>query len=369
MALKTMWFQINNYALGCVLFCTVIFTGATTLAHSGNDDHAVDWGATVNINSTPDGAAYGRMIKLSDGSWLAVTTIFPPGRPSQLVFVSSADACRTWQAVTTLGVPDRKLDNGQLVQLRDGSVLVAMRSLIDGESYRLEVYRSADRGRSWHYLSTIDTNDDPHGRRDRGVWEPHLNVLADGRLAVMYANEKHADEKPSYNQVISQKVSNDHGTTWGPETVVVAEPAGGKLRPGMPVWTRMANGKWIVVYEIVNLNTDVHYKISRDGVTWAQGLGTRIAEQHCGPYVLSLIDGRLLVTSCQNEVSISDDYAETWQRVDPSPWTFGYSFSWASLYQVSAHEIAVMATMPPQEDRKSRVALRFGALLPRTRRH
>ncbi len=315
------------------------------------------------VNGASDGSTYGRMIKLADGAWLAVTTVFPAGRASQLEFLTSGDNGRSWQAVSRLGEPGRKFDNGQLVQLRNGSVLVALRSLIDRVSYRLDVYRSADRGRTWRYLRRLDANESPRGRGDRGLWEPYLKVLAGGRLAVMYANEKPADETPSYNQVIAQKVSPDDGATWGTEVRVVEEPGGGKLRPGMPVFTRMANGQWIVVFEIVNRNADVNYKLSPDGVTWPRGLGARIAEQHCGPYVRALADGRLLVTSCQNEVSISQDYAATWRRIDPAPWTFGYSFSWASLYQTSAHEVAVMASVP-QTGGGHKVALRFGTLRP-----
>ncbi len=364
--MKVVLFQLIKWLLISTVFCATVFTGGAAHAQNG-DDHSIIWGATVTVNESPNGATYGRMIKLADGTWLAVTTIFLPGLTSRLEFLSSTDDCRHWTSVSKLAEPNRKLDNGQLVQLRDGSILVAMRSLIDGQSYRLVVNHSPDRARSWRYLSTIDANESPGGRKDRGLWEPHLSVLSDGRLAVMYANEKHAGETPSYNQMISQRVSNDNGATWGEERRVVEEPGGGSLRPGMPVWTRMANGRWIVVYEIVNRNADVNYKISDDGLTWARGLGSRISEQHCGPYVLSLTDGRLLVTSCQNEVSISDNYGQTWRRVDPSPWTFGYSFSWASIYQISTNEIAVMAAVPGSNE-KRRVVLRFGTLVPATRR-
>ena len=363
--MKAISFQITS-CLVSLCCCAIMLVGGLALAQSSGD-RSITWGATITVNEAPNGATFGRMVKLADSTWLAVTTVFPPRLTSQLEFVSSTDNCRAWKSVSKLVEQNRKLDNGQLVQLRDGSILVAMRSLVEGASYRLVVYRSSNGGRSWRYLSTIDANENPRGRSNRGLWEPHLNLLSDGRLAAMYANERHADDKPSYNQVISQRVSNDHGATWNAETRVVEEPGGGLLRPGMPVWTRMANGKWIVVFELVNRNADVNYKVSEDGMTWPAGLGARIAEQHCGPYVIALTDGRLLVTSCQNEVSVSDDYGATWRRIDPSPWTFGYSFSWASIYQISSNEIAVMAAVPRQ-DKKSGVVLRFGTLLPSARR-
>ena len=60
------------------------------------------------------------------------------------------------------------------------------------------------------------------GVKQRGLWEPHFFLLNDGRLAVTYANEKHAAEKPSCSQTCSEKVSPDGGITWSGESVHLA---------------------------------------------------------------------------------------------------------------------------------------------------
>ncbi len=307
----------------------------------------VTWGQTVNVN----GGGWGRMVQLTNGHWLAVSTIFPAGTNSQLRLLRSADQCRTWTPVATLVEPGRTLDNGELVVRPDGSVLLSMRSLIDGASYKLPVYRSTNSGTSWTFLSNIDTSE---GLGSRGLWEPDLWVLGDGRLLVTYSNEKH----DGYSQVISGKVSTDGGATWGDEFRAVEQPGGGNLRPGMSQVARMADGRYILVYEVVNSgNADVHYKLSTNGVAWPTGLGTRIPGQHCGPFVTALPDGRLFLTSCENEVSFSEDFGETWQRIEPPAWPVGHVFTWPAIYATKTNELAVMAVSPS-------LKLRFGALAP-----
>jgi hypothetical protein len=177
-------------------------------------------------------------------------------------------------------------------------------------------------------------------------------VLEDGRLTVTYSNEKHN----GYSQLISEKVSTDNGLTWGGELLVVVEPGGGSLRPGMSQMARMANGQYILVYEVVGYgNADVYSKVSADGANWPEGLGVRIPCHHCGPFVTSLPDGRLLVSSCENQVSVSEDFGETWQKIDPPAWNLGFNWSWPAVYGTQTNEVAVMVA-------SGGVKLRFGSL-------
>lgn len=111
----------------------------------------------------------------------------------------------------------RDMDNAQLIQLADGSILLACRSVRWQESYRLPVYQSFDKGNSWDKISIIDSNEgkpEELGNPDKGVYEPHFQFLEGGRLAVGYANEKHVTDSISYSQIISQKISDDNGKTW-----------------------------------------------------------------------------------------------------------------------------------------------------------
>lgn len=319
----------------------------------------VHWGDTVTVQAS--GTAWGRMTPLGGDAWLMVYTVFPPGAPTELRIARSDDRARSWSVIASVAESGRDLDNGNLIRLADGTVLLAMRSVVKGKSYRLPVYRSTDDGAHWNFLSTIAANEHPDGRNDRGLWEPTFNVLADGALSVLYADETAAVENPSYNQLVSQRLSVDDGASWGTVIRAVSQPGGGRARPGMPVMTRMANGRYILVFEVCGLgpDCDVAYQTSDDGKHWPTGLGTRIRHQRCGPSVLSTAGGQLLVTSCLNEVSSSDDNGATWKLVEPPAWPIGFSYSWPAIYQTGTDEVAVV-----NGGAGGALMIRFGTLTP-----
>ncbi len=351
--MKICLFARTGYAASVVLLLLVCVFPMPACAGSTGP---LRWGSVATVKA--GGAGWGRMTRLGDGDWLAVYTVFPADAPTRLQVARSNDNARTWSTIATVAEPGRDLDNGNLIQLPNGDVLLALRSLVKGRSYRLVVYRSRDAGVTWNYLSTIDSNEDPGGRTDRGLWEPSFNLLADGTLSVLYANEKHA---PEYSQIVSQRISVDGGATWGHEIWAVYQKGGGSARPGMPVMTSMGNGKYIVVFEVCGQvhDCDVAYQISSDGMSWPGGLGTHIDHQRCGPYVLSTTDGRLLVTSCRNEISYSDDYGSTWLKNEPAAWPIGFRYSWPALYQTGKNEIAVMNVTAG-----GAIQIRFGTLAP-----
>jgi hypothetical protein len=68
-----------------------------------------------------------------------------------------------------------------------------------------------------------------------------------------------------------------------------------------------------------------------------------------------LSNGRLLLTSCANALSRSDDFGLTWQPVNPPAWDFGPGkvFTWPAIYQTGPNEVAVMIS-------RRGVQLRFG---------
>lgn len=248
---------------------------------------------------------WGRMIRLADRRWLGIVTLYPKTN-SLLQLQISTDNARTWTPLGKVTEDNSNLDNGEIIARSDGVILLSCRSVIGRHSFHLPVYQSLDSGRTWEFVSQIDTSelasDPPHDPRpgrpwqERGLYEPHFFLLPDRRVAVAYASEKRLGETPSYSQVCAERVSPDGGHTWGPEILLAAQVGGGELRPGMPVVTRMTNGQFIAVYE-VNLagDADVYAKTSRDGVFWPPGLGARIPGQHAGPWVTSLSDGRLVV--------------------------------------------------------------------------
>lgn len=332
---------------------------------------SVSWGKPALIHDLPEfkdkgldarlihpgkfGSEYARLLYLPDNSWLVVYTVYDnngytlaANGGTALQFSRSLDGGKTWTIVSTLYHPSRDLDNGQMILDGSGAILLACRSVRWQESYQLPVYRSCDNGKSWAFLSMIDeANAAPGclGNPDKGMYEPHFYRLHDGKLSVMYANEKHVTRPPYYSQIISQKVSPDDGRTWGEEIFVACDAAQPQLRPGMPVWTRMRDGAYIVVFEVVSLmltqlaSADIYYKISDDGVRWEPGIGKRIPDQWGGPYILQMPGGQLIVTSNSGKISVSSDGAQRWGSIEQLP--FG-THLWPSLYALGRNRFLLL---------------------------
>ncbi len=311
------------------------------------------------------GAQYGRMLLMGDKTWLAAYTVSRNDGYQkdskgglQLEISRSSDQGRTWKVIGSVAEPGRDVDNAQMIRLKDGSILLACRSVRWQESYRLPVYRSTNGGITWKKYSLIDSNEGAPGtlgKPDQGMYEPHLLFLDNGELAVMYANEKYAKQ---YSQIISQRISKDNGRTWGEERKVVLDPAHPSSRPGMPVWTKMKNGRYMLTYEICGPEQcAIYYKTSDDGVHWPEGLGTPIPDQFGAPYVLSLHDGRLVLTSNKSNVSVSDDFGLHW-RTQERAWE---QTLWPSLYEISEKEIGAVNSVQRKEGGHA-IQVRFGEL-------
>jgi len=351
------------------------------------------WGKTVVINSEPVkgssppshgdrsnyGSEYCRLLKLKNDTWLAAYTVgrnkgylADPNGGLQLEIARSTDNGNSWKKIALLSDPGRDLDNAELTQLRDGSVLLACRSVRWRESYRLPVYKSSNNGASWTRISTIDANEGKPGelgKPDKGVYEPHILQFDNGDISVMYANEKHVTGPERLSQVISQKISTDRGKSWGEEKMVVYDKVHNLSRPGMPVWTRMKNGEYIMVYEICGTEgCTVYYKTSPDGLQWPAGLGNYLQGfQNGGPFIVSLSDGRLVVTSNTGYISISSDYGKTWASA-ATPWKQKVNYSvdwtqtvWSSLYQFGPKDIAIVTSIK-RDGGGHNIQLRFGRI-------
>src|SRR5690606_22289013 len=81
----------------------------------------------------------------------------------ELEIAESKNNGQTWKKVALISEKGRDLDNAQLIQLPDGSILLSCRSVRWQESYQLPVFRSEDKGRSWTKISTIDSNEGKPG--------------------------------------------------------------------------------------------------------------------------------------------------------------------------------------------------------------
>ena len=106
----------------------------------------------------------------------------------------------------------------------------------------IRIYRSDDEGRSWSYLSEI------RAAKPGGIWEPEFTVGSDGALILFFSD---ATDPAAHSQTI-KKVRTDNGLNWRDMGYVVAS-AIRRDRPGMAVTRRLADGQWIMTYELGGL--------------------------------------------------------------------------------------------------------------------
>ena len=117
-----------------------------------------------------------------------------------------------WQPTLT----ETRRSSGPLAK---GTLLLAANATGDAADGRLvaedlQLYASTDQGRHWRYRGSVVTGGgNPSDQDNRGVWEPNLHVLDDGRLVAYYSSEQHKAE--GYNQLLAHKVSTDGGVSWG----------------------------------------------------------------------------------------------------------------------------------------------------------
>ncbi len=331
-------------ALVSVSVCMLVFAQVAYAAGP------INWFVNVVVSSN-NGPAWGRMLPWDkEGDNLITYTEYPSGGTPIIKVARSNPTTPTWTEIASIPSPTDHgghiQEQSQMVQLADGTILMAMRNRqTDLNWFGLPIVKSTDGGYTWNYVSQLDTNPNSNGRFDRGLWEPFLYVLPNGCVAGFYANEKHADDTPSYSQIVSERVSCDEGQTWGSEIYAAAQA--GSARPGMPGLARMANGQYILVFEVCATdNCNIHYKISNDGMTWSSDLGTTIPNQQSGPYVCVLSTGRILVTSANtNQISISDDNGQSWYLNDPPAWSTSATGTWPAIYQTESREVGVVVNL------------------------
>lgn len=170
----------------------------------------------------------------------------------------------------------------------------------DRSSSRLVVYKSADRGATWSFLSTIDSGgpavyDPSPSSTTTTVWEPSFAIDGGGGLVAYYSDER--QKASGVLQAVSYRRSTDGGQTWGALSNVSAPPNHSD-RPGMITVTKLPDGRYLATFEVVNRPSQsqntapVYFKTSADGLNWGDttsiGAPIRLADGRgigSSPYV------------------------------------------------------------------------------------
>lgn len=296
---------------------------------SGGEHHTV---ATVDYDEQywEKGLNYSRIIELqhsgvNNGVLVATHESYTAGlrveKPGYDIHISR-DSGVTWQYVNTVREKAASIQSEwqphlyelpqQLGDMPAGTLLLAGCSIDSAHAKQtaLRLYRSYDLGQTWEQFGTVATGGglEFNGKKETGVWEPFLLMLPDGRLACYYSD---CTEAESHSQKVVMRITAD-GMDWG-ETINIVALEKQSLRPGMPVVAQMNDGRFIMVYEMVDAadphnGNPVYCRFSTDGIHWGDVTdpGTRITADKKNvpsscPYVAYLPhvgeQGRLLLTS------------------------------------------------------------------------
>lgn len=238
--------------------------------------------------TNPPGAMYPRAICLKhngekNGTILATFEFYTKDTPVFPIY-ESTDSAESWHLLGQ--VEDKELGFGCRYQphlyelprdfgtLKEGTILCAGNIIpSDYSETRIRLYKSEDGGASWEFMSEIDAGggamvDAQVEDGKRPVWEPFITLTKDGKLICFYSDERYAESK-KYNQLLAHKTSRD-GYTWSEEVIDVAY-GDGSLRPGMPVIAELPNGKYVMIYEMVNQDKiPVYIRVSDSIEDWGE---------------------------------------------------------------------------------------------------
>jgi hypothetical protein len=284
------------------------------------------------------GALYARAAELNysganNGKMYATFERYATGVPQAFPIFESTDGGVSWSKVSD--VTDQVNGSGwqmkfepvlyelpqQIGSMPAGTLLCAGVSCPSNNSQtKIDMYKSNDLGRTWAFVSSVATGGvaNSDGTQDP-IWEPFL-MVANNKLICYYSDER----DPANNQKLVHETSTD-GVTWG--AVVNDVALGTTLRPGMATVAKMANGQYIMTYEVVNASgTPTKYKISADAENWnASNAGTTIVNGG-SPYIVALSSGKLVMNNANsgNVYVNMTNGTGTWTSVS-SPMGFAYS--------------------------------------------
>lgn len=211
---------------------------------------------------------------------------------------------------------------GDLGELKKGTVICGGVTKADNHC-AIVVYCSTDGLESWNYLGTIALGGKEQTGIGSAIWEPFF-VYENNALYCFFSDERGLSAGGGQKLVYSKSTD---GVNWGDAVDVCNfEWENNRFRPGMPVVTKLSDGRYFMVYEGVNMHggyLPTYYKITDDIEKW------RPTEREDGvlpfpldggsPYTVTMPDGTIVVGAHNtNKVAINTDNLETdtWTLID-----------------------------------------------------
>lgn len=219
---------------------------------------------------------YPRIVRIAHGP--AETRGHLLASTNHTIFRSTDDG-RTWQFVTDITAIEGSHTRcctalyevpEDVGELKAGTLLFSG-TFTEGNSAAVQVYVSADEGRTWKYHSTpVKRGGAPH----HGLWEPDFLLAKDGSLVIFWSDET----DPCCSQKLAQMRTTD-GVTWKDETDTVRHKAQSE-RPGMIVTATLPDGRYFMSYEVCGPidHCWVYSRMSKDGWNWgdSEDMGTKV---------------------------------------------------------------------------------------------
>ena len=328
------------------------------------------------------GVWYPRLFVTRAGVMLCAFDTNEDGGHSKIKLVSSTDGGLTWEnKVTVSEFAGLDCANAAFAQLPDGTLFVACRANVqksDGYYSSIRVSESLDGGKTWGYHSTIAEE-----LGEGGVYEPHFGWIGD-TLAVFYANDSLNVVNERSQQSIEFKLYASGA--WS-EKRIASDGITTRSRDGMPVWTKMENGRYALVIEATNVSGYpfvIQMKTSPDGLNWSEEnrniyIPYAQTKKAGAPYIATLPDGRLCVAfQTDDEASQTGDSASYMKvMVSTDEQNEGTAFStpyipflmpegrcanWNALYVFDGYLYAATSANAP----KGGIYLKRAALEPKT---
>ena len=373
----------------CVLISVIILCLSVFPAYADTDIEVI---STTEISASEDnwwdrGVQYGRLLVLNNQSkeennvLLATHCVLNAGltenAPGYPIY-RSTDNGTTWEVITritdTLTGTNSEW-NPTLFELSkpcgeypSGTIILAACS-VDPEHKKeshIRLYFSLDGGYTFDQGVVVASA----GGLDDGVWEPFLIQLDDGSLVCYYSD----DSAPKHSQKIVYKQSKD-AENWGDTATVVASDIF-EERPGMPVVTRIADGSYFMVYEVVDKDgvdgNPIYFKRSEDGLDWGEtsSIGKELLSKngkkalgsapYCGWTPVGGEYGTLIVSGSHmrkgnsktgSDYFISYDNGNTWETVPHIiPYSSGDHVGYSNSFAFSDNGKTMYAINNPQND-------------------
>lgn len=331
----------------------------------------IEWIEDVITVYTPDngGVWYPRMYQLKDGTILCGFDTNEDGGRAVIKMVSSEDGGYTWSKDAIIGTsrPEYDCANANFIELPNGDIWLAYRANVtEGEDYysSIRVNVSKDRGKTWEEHSVVA---EEKGQGE--VYEPQFQYIEE-EIAIFYANDSLNAVKNNRQQNIEYKIWN--GDSWSSKYIAV-DGTKTNSRDGMPVLARLSNGSYGLVIESTTLHPSYEFiiqlKVSPDGHDWSGPLKNiyvpnKLSKKAGAPYIITLSDGRLLVSFQTDEDSTKNGDAFSKMKVmlstdssgseflsctEPFDTPDGYCSSWNSLLSYKDSVLAVASTNYPKQ--------------------